>query len=91
MPMRENKVCPYSAIEGKVWIKDDGRKVRSLANPWTSEADKKRWRLVSKGWYIRNPECIGWQDRPPYKTRKDAQQEADRRNKEFQYSLESRV
>ena len=74
---------PYKTIEGRVWIKDDGLKVRSLKNPGLSESERKRWGPISHGWYILSPDGIGWQDLPPYKTKREAQEEADRRNREL--------
>lgn len=46
----------YQAIEHFRWIRDDGRTASIYGScPWTTPAEKVRWRQESTGWTIYNP------------------------------------
>lgn len=42
---------PFVPIESQVWRRDDGRTASPFgACPWTTESERPRWALVSRGW-----------------------------------------
>lgn len=45
----------FDVIEKKVWLRDDGKRASVFgAVPWTTQAEKDRWAMVSDGWTIRD-------------------------------------
>jgi len=71
----------YEVIESKVWVRDDGMKASIYgAVPWTSEEEESRWKMITNGWVIVNPDGTIGQGHPPCKTRKEAQDKADKWN-----------
>jgi len=61
----------FEVIEYKLWLRDDGAKASLYgACPWSSQAEKARWRVVSAGWTVRNPVTgeVG-ACRPPFATK----------------------
>jgi len=70
----------YEVVASQVWIRDDGARASVYgAQPWTSEAERPRWRVVQEGWTVRNPLTgevgVG---RPPCATRELAEALAER-------------
>lgn len=64
----------YEVIESRVWMRDDGLRASIYgACPWTNDADKQRWQLVTQGWTVcdvrSNTVGLG---RAPFKTREEA-------------------
>ena len=76
------KTDRYDVIESKVWKRDDGATASPYgASPWTSTAEEKRWKLVTRGYTVRDNESgtvgIG---RVPWATRAEAQEWVDTAN-----------
>jgi hypothetical protein len=70
----------YDVIESKVWKRDDGATASPYgASPWTSAGEEKRWKLVPRGYTVRDNVLgtvgIG---RVPWATRAEAQAWVDK-------------
>lgn len=65
----------YTVIEYKVWKRDDGATASPYgACPWTSDAEEKRWTLVTRGWTVRdNVRGTVGICKPPWKTKEEAE------------------
>ena len=73
----------YEVIESKAWKHDDGRTASLYgAVPWTSASEEPRWKVVTRGYTIRdNMSGTVGIGRQPWKTRAEAQAWADKENK----------
>lgn len=73
----------YRVVESKVWQhRQSGRKVSPYgACPWTSDAEKADWELISQGWTLfdRQANTVGC-GRVPWPTQEAAQAQADEWN-----------
>jgi hypothetical protein len=72
----------YEVIESKSWKHDDGRSASLYgAVPWTTEREKSQWKIVPRGYTVRDTTSgtvgIG---RVPWATRAEAQAWADAAN-----------
>lgn len=78
-PQRSRNMKRYEVIESRVWVRDDGAKASIYgACPWTSDAEKARWKIITQGWTIHDTQTntvgIG---RKPFATREEAQSWCD--------------
>jgi hypothetical protein len=73
----------YEVIESKTWKSDDGRTASIYgAVPWTSSSEEKRWKIVTRGYTMRdNVNGTIGSGRQPWKTRAEAQEWVDKANK----------
>jgi len=74
------KTDRYDVIESKVWKRDDGATASPYgASPWTTASEEKRWKLITRGYTVRDNErgTIGI-GRVPWATRAEAQAWADK-------------
>lgn len=71
----------YQVIEYKRWEHISGRTASIFSLPYVSESDAKDWRIVSKGFTIRdnhtNTQGLG---RQPFKTYQEAQEKCEELN-----------
>jgi len=70
----------FEVIESKVWQRDDGRTASIYgAVPWVSPVEEKRWKMITRGYTVRDNERgtagIG---RQPWATRAEAQAWVDK-------------
>jgi len=72
----------YEVVESKVWKRDDGKTASIYGScPWTSDAEKSRWSLVTVGWNVRDTTLNTFgTGRAPFETREKAQALADKLN-----------
>jgi hypothetical protein len=72
----------YEVIESKMWKRDDGASASIYgAVPWTSAAEEKRWKIVTRGYTVRdNVSGTVGIGRQPWKTREEAQAWVDKGN-----------
>jgi hypothetical protein len=65
----------YEVIESKVWKRDDGATASIYgAVPWTASSEEKRWKMVTRGYTVRdNVSGTVGVGRQPWKTREEAQ------------------
>ena len=72
----------YEVIESKAWKRDDGATASIYgAVPWTSPSEEKRWKIVTRGYTIRdNVSGTVGIGRQPWSTRGEAQAWADKAN-----------
>lgn len=73
----------YEVIESKAWKSDDGRTASIYgAVPWTSPSEEKRWKMVTRGYTVRdNVSGTVGIGRQPWQTRSEAQVWADKENR----------
>lgn len=72
----------YEVIESKSWRRDDGRTASIYgAVPWTSAAEESRWKIVTRGYTVRDAVngTVGI-GRVPWATRAEADAWADEHN-----------
>lgn len=70
----------FDVIESKVWKRDDGRTASIYgAVPWTSPNEEKRWKIVTRGYTVRDNDrgTVGI-GRQPWTTRAEAQAWVDK-------------
>ena len=70
----------YEVIESKAWKRDDGATASPYgASPWTTASEEKRWKLVTRGYTVRDNErgTVGI-GRQPWATRAEAQAWVDK-------------
>jgi len=75
--MREFEVIPY-----RLWVRDDGAKASVYGSvPWTSDAERERWAMETRGWTIRDnlSNTIGL-GRPPFDSQTEAESFAEKLN-----------
>lgn len=72
----------YEVIESKAWKRDDGRTASLYgAVPWTSASEEKRWKVVTRGYTVRdNVQGTVGIGRQPWATRAEAQAWVDKEN-----------
>jgi hypothetical protein len=72
----------YEVIESKAWKHDDGRTASLYgAVPWTSSSEEKRWKIVPRGYTVRdNVQGTVGIGRQPWQTRAEAQAWVDKEN-----------
>ena len=72
----------YEVIESKAWKRDDGRTASLYgAVPWTSPSEEKRWKVVTRGYTVRdNVQGTVGIGRQPWATRAEAQEWVDKAN-----------
>lgn len=65
----------WELVRASMWVRDDGATASIYgSDPWTSEAERARWVLESRGWTVRNPHTgeVGAM-RQPWPTRAEAE------------------
>ena len=72
----------YEVIESRVWKRDDGATASPYgASPWETEREKSRWKLVTRGYTVRdNVSGTVGIGRVPWQTREEAQSWANKEN-----------
>ena len=65
---------PIEVIESKAWVHTSGRKASIYgAVPWTIDADKPNWSIVTTGYTLRMDNGTVGYGRPPLPTREEAE------------------
>lgn len=86
----------YEVIESKAWKRDDGATASIYgAVPWVTPSEEKRWKLVTRGYTVRDSErgTVGI-GRQPWATRAEAQAWIDKetaRLAELEVSRQERI
>lgn len=72
----------YEVIESKQWQSDDGRTASIYGSvPWKNENDKKKWKIVTVGYTIRdNKSGTVGMGRRPFSDKSDAEKYAEKLN-----------
>lgn len=74
-PVAPSNPRGWEIVRASMWVRDDGATASIYGSaPWTSEEERARWALESRGWTVRNPHTgeVGAM-RKPWPTRAEAE------------------